>query len=34
MNYNQNFQIKEVTESTLVIGMDIAKKKHYVRAFD
>ena len=34
MKYNQNFKIMQVTESTLVIGVDIAKKKHYARAFD
>lgn len=34
MNYNQNFKIKQITESTLVIGVDIAKKTHYARAFD
>lgn len=34
MKYTQNFKIMQVTESTLVIGVDIAKKKHYARAFD
>lgn len=34
MKYNQNFKIMQITESTLVIGVDIAKKKHYARAFD
>lgn len=34
MKYNQNSKIMQVTESTLVIGVDIAKKKHYARAFD
>lgn len=34
MKYNQNEKIKQVTEETLVIGVDIAKKVHYARAFD
>ena len=34
MKYNQNLKIMQVTDSTLVIGVDIAKKKHYARAFD
>jgi transposase len=34
MKYNQNFRIMQVTESTLIVGVDIAKKKHYARAFD
>jgi transposase len=34
MKYNQNSKILQVTESTLVIGVDIAKKEHYARAFD
>ena len=34
MNYNQNFKISQITNNTLVIGVDIAKKKHYARAFD
>ena len=34
MKYNQNYRIMQVTESTLIIGVDIAKKKHYARAFD
>ncbi len=34
MNYTQNFKISQVTPSTLVIGVDIAKSKHYARAFD
>jgi len=28
MKYNQNFKIMQVTERTLVIGVDIAKKVH------
>jgi transposase len=34
MKYTQNFKISQVTENTLVIGVDIAKSKHYARAFD
>ena len=34
MKYNQNYKIMQITESTLVIGVDIAKSKHYARAFD
>ncbi|NLN64949.1 MAG: IS110 family transposase [Clostridiaceae bacterium] len=34
MKYKQNFKIMQVTDKTLVIGVDIAKKKHYARAFD
>ncbi len=34
MKYNQNYRISQVTEKTLIIGVDIAKKEHYARAFD
>ena len=34
MKYNQNQKINQVTEDTLIIGADIAKKKHVVRAQD
>jgi transposase len=34
MNYNQNKKIKQITESTLVIGVDIAKERHVARAQD
>ena len=34
MKYNQNQKINQVTEATLIIGADIAKKKHVVRAQD
>ncbi len=34
MKYTQNYKISQVTETTLIIGVDIAKKKHYARAFD
>ena len=31
---NKNQKIKQVTESTLVLGVDIGSSEHYVRAFD
>lgn len=34
MNYTQNEKIEQVTESTLVLGVDIGSAEHYVRAFD
>ncbi len=34
MKYNQNYKLNQITESTLIIGVDIAKKKHFARAFD
>lgn len=34
MNYTQNEKIEQVTESTLVFGVDIGSAEHYVRAFD
>ena len=34
MKYTQNEKILQVTEKTLVIGVDIASKKQYARAFD
>ena len=34
MKYNQNKKINQVTEATLIVGADIAKKKHVVRAQD
>ena len=34
MNYTQNEKIMSITESTLVIGIDIAKQFQYARAFD
>jgi transposase len=34
MNYKQNEKIAQVTEKTLVIGVDIAKETHYARAFN
>lgn len=34
MNCNQNEKIRQVTESTIVVGVDIASETHYARAFD
>ena len=34
MNYTQNRKIKQVTEKTLVVGVDIGSQWHYARAFD
>ena len=34
MNYTQNEKIEQVTQSTLVLGVDIGSSEHYVRAFD
>ena len=34
MNYKQNEKIAQVTEKTLVVGVDIAKATHYARAFN
>ena len=34
MNYKQNEKIIQVTEKTLVVGVDIAKELHYARAFN
>ena len=34
MKYKQNFKIMQITDKTLVIGVDIAKRKHFARAFD
>lgn len=34
MKYKQNFKIMQITDKTLVIGVDIAKKVHFTRAFD
>lgn len=34
MNRNMNEKINQVTETTLVIGIDIAKRKHYACAMD
>lgn len=34
MNYTQNAKIEQVTEKTLVLGIDIGSVEHYARAFD
>ncbi|OPX85192.1 hypothetical protein [Pelotomaculum sp. PtaB.Bin117] len=34
MKYTQNKKILQVTEETLIIGVDIASEIHYARAFD
>ena len=34
MNYTQNEKIEQVTDITLVVGVDIGSQTHYARAFD
>ena len=34
MNYTQNSKIEQVTDETMVIGVDIGSQVHYARAFD
>lgn len=34
MNYTQNTKIEQVTDTTLVVGIDIGSQTHYARAFD
>lgn len=34
MHYTQNQKIEQVTEATLVVGVDIGSRKQYARAFD
>ncbi len=34
MDYTQNEKIEQVTDTTLVIGVDIGSQTHYARAFD
>jgi len=34
MNYNQNRKLSQITPSTLIVGIDIAKDKHVARAQD
>ena len=34
MNYTQNEKLAQVSESTLVVGIDIGSETHYARAFD
>ena len=34
MNYTQNEKIEQVTDTTMVVGVDIGNQTHYARAFD
>ena len=34
MKYTQNAKILQITENTLIIGVDVASETHYARAFD
>ena len=34
MKYNQNAKILQLTERTLIVGVDVASETHYARAFD
>lgn len=34
MNHTQNRKIMQVTQTTLVVGVDIGSQWHYARAFD
>ena len=34
MNYTQNEKIEQLTDTTLVVGVDIGSQTHYARAFD
>ena len=34
MDYTQNAKIAQVTEKTLVIGVDVGSETHYARAFN
>ena len=34
MNYTQNKKIAQVTDATMVVGIDIGSQMHYARAFD
>lgn len=34
MKYTKNRKIAQVTETTLVVGMDIGSQLHYARVFD
>ena len=34
MDFTQNQRLAQVTENTLIIGVDIAKRKHVARAID
>ena len=34
MKYSQNSKIMQISEKTLIIGVDIASEVHFARAFD
>ena len=34
MNFTQNEKLNQVSENSIVIGVDIASELHYARAFD
>lgn len=34
MNYTQNEKIEQVTDTTMVVDVDIGRQTHYARAFD
>ena len=34
MDFTQNQRLMQITENTLIIGVDIAKRKHVARAID
>lgn len=34
MKYSQNEKIAQVTEKTLIVGVDVASMTHFARAFD
>lgn len=34
MNYTQNEKILQITDETLIVGLDVASETHYARAFD
>ncbi len=34
MNYTQNEKIEQVTDTTMVVGVDIGSQTRYARAFD
>lgn len=34
MNFTQNEKLNQVSEQSIVVGVDIASETHYARAFD
>lgn len=34
MKYTQNERILQITEKTLIVGIDVGSEKHYARAFN